>query len=178
MVRAYRNELRIPCYKCKQLDGRSALIRESIEPIRIKKLGDNRYYIYAVCKICNKVKSKYMNQNQMNILPDEIKSAPNGTVFNNTIERNGGIIPIIPIIAAIAAGISALASAGGATATAVLAAKKNSEDERHHRELEAAARGNGIEVNSAATETSTLTDDELIDRSIKFLNGKGFQVTI
>ena len=37
---------------------------------------------------------------------------------------------------AVTAGISALASAGGATASAIISAKNSAENERNHRELE------------------------------------------
>ena len=77
-------------------------------------------------------------------MPDEIKNAPDNTTFNDTIERNGGVLPLVGIIGAIAAGITALSTAGGETANAILSAQKNKEDERHHKELESIARGEGI----------------------------------
>ena len=148
-----------------------------------------------MCSICNKFKTKYLNIEQVNLLPDEIRNAPNNTTFTNTIERNGGIIPLLPLIGAIAAGITALASAGRATASAVISAKNSTEQERHNRELEAAARGNGLmSVDSlknnedlqplkgmsdrALPVDRSMTDDELINKSIEFLTGKGFSVTI
>ena len=97
-----------------------------------------------MCSIANKLKTKYLNIKQVNLLPDEIRNAPDNTTFTNSIERNGGSIPLLPLIWAIAAGINALASAGGATASAVISAKTFAEQERHNRELEAAARGNGL----------------------------------
>ena len=78
------------------------------------------------------------------LLPNEIQQATYTTTFTNTIERNGGLLPIIPLIGAIAAGISALASAGGATASDIISAKYSAEQERHNKQLEDIARGNGI----------------------------------
>ena len=78
----------------------------------------------------------------------KLKFFVDGSTFTNTIERNGGILPIIPLIMAVTAGISALASAGGATASAIISAKNSAEDERHHRELEKiAGSGQSASVN-------------------------------
>ena len=66
-------------------------------------------------------------------MPDEIKNALDNTTFHDTIERNGGILPILPLIVAIAAGITALSAAGVAAANAILSAQKNNQDERPHK---------------------------------------------
>ena len=81
---------------------------------------------------------------------------------------------------------------------------KANEDERHHRQLEDIARGNGIKIyeqnvsfdnvlpvenrtnnsgnisitNRAKPVERTMSDDELINKSIEFLFGKGFSVSI
>ena len=174
----------------------------------------------AMCSICNKFKTKFLNLEQLKLLPDEIKNSEDGSTFTNTIERNGKILPIIPLIMAVTAGISALASAGGATASAIISTKNSAEDERHYCELEKIAgsgqsdsvnilkhdnnlqtiipfiiavlpdiikpmpeaankikhliNGEGIKIN----EPNVLSDDKLIDQSIEFLQGKGFDVTI
>ena len=127
-------------------------------------------------------------------------------------------------------GISALASAGGTTASAIINAKNSAEQERHNKQLEDIARGNGIsneviktdqdpvstslngnwlnpllvssiistipELITTSPEAANkikqlidgnvnkvdkpkvLSDDELIDQSIKFLQGKGFDVSM
>ena len=108
-------EIRLRCNTCKEFTL-------SINPIIIKKETNNRFYIKAVCSICNKFKTKYLNIEQVNLLPEKIINAPDNTTFTDTIERNGGIIPLFPLIGAIAAGITVLASAGGATASAVISA--------------------------------------------------------
>ena len=169
MPRRPNYEIRLRCKNCKEFT-------QSINPIIIKKETNNRFHIKAVCSICNKLKTKYLNIEQVNLLPDEIKNAPDNTTFTDTIVRNGGILPLLPLIGAIAAGITALASAGGATASAVISAKNSAQQERHNRELEAAARGNGLDKNIQPLKG--MTDDELIHRSIEFLTGKGFSVSI
>ena len=94
---------------------------------------------------------------------------------------------VLLLIGAITAGITALASVGGVTANAVISAKNSAEQERHNRELEAAARGNGLNENlqppkpmsdRALPVERSMTNDELINKSIEFLTGKGFSVTI
>ena len=62
---------------------------------------NNRFYIKAVCSICNKFKTKYLNIEQVHLLPDKIKNAPDNSTFTVTIERNGGIIPLLPLIGAL-----------------------------------------------------------------------------
>ena len=213
MPRKQSSDVRLYCLKCKDYT-------QSIEPIIIKKDVGSRFHIKAMCSICNKFKTKFLSLEQVKLLPDEIRNSVDGSTFTNTIERNGGILPIIPLIMAVTAGISALASAGGATASAIISAKNSAEDERHHRELEKIAGsgqsdsvnilkndnnlqtiipfiiailpdiiktmpeaanqikklidGEGIKID----EQKVLSDDKLIDQSIKFLRGKGFDVTI
>jgi hypothetical protein len=98
----------------------------------------------------------------------------------------------------IIAGISALASAGGATATAVLEAKENAENERHHRQLEALVPGasgaaseatgdkptqtgtslSPIGLASTGPDSTNTSDEELVGRAIAFLTRKGFTVSL
>ena len=170
--------------------------------------------------ICNKFKTKFLNLVQVKLLPDEIKNSVDNLTFTNTIERNGGILQIIPLIMAVTSGISALASAGGATASAFISAKNSAEDERHYRELEKiVGLGQSDSVNilkhdnnlqtivpliigvlpdiiktmpEAANkikhlingevikidEPKVLSDNKLIDQSIEFLQGKGYDVSM
>ena len=121
---------------------------------------------------------------------------------------------------AVTAGISALASAGGATASAIISANNSAKDERRHRELEKiAGLGQSDSVNilqndnnlhtivpfiiavlpdiiktmpEAANkikylingevikidEPNVLSNDKLIDQSIEFLRGKGYDVSM
>ena len=104
MPRQPNLEIRLKCLKCKDFT-------QTIGPIIISKLTENRYQIKAICSICNKFKSKFINIEQIKLLPNEIQQAADNTTFNNTVELNGGIILLIPLIGAIAAGFSALASA-------------------------------------------------------------------
>ena len=210
MPRRPNNKIRLRCNTCKEFT-------QSINPIIIKKQKNNRFHIKAVCLICNKFTTKYLNIEQVKLLPDEIKNAPDNTTFTDTIERNGGIFPLLPLIGAIAAEITALASAGGAIGSAVISAKNSGEQKRHHRQLEDIARGNGISnekversmtyraaplvrndrsdlpIEKSITDRAgplvlnersdlpverSMSDDELIHRSIEFLTGKIFSVSI
>ena len=137
MPRKQSSEVRLYCLKCKDYT-------QSKEPIIIKKDVGCRFHIKAMCSICNKFKTRFLNLEQVKLLPDEIKNSVDGSTFTNTIERNGGIIPIISLIMAVTAGISALASAGSATASAIISAKNSAEDEKHHRELDSISRGTSI----------------------------------
>ena len=136
MPRLPNSEIRLKCANCKDYT-------QTINPIIITKLTENIYHIKAVCSICNKFKSKFLNKEQIKLLPNEIQQASDNTTFTNTIERNGGLLPIIPLISAIYMSILALASAGGAKSSAIISAKNSTEKEKHHRELESIARLNG-----------------------------------
>ena len=151
-----------------------------------------------MCSVCNKYKNKYLNIEQVNLLPDEIKQSPDNTTFTNTIERNGGIIPLLPIIGAIVAGVKALTYVADTTSSIISANRKATEDERHHRQLEDIARGghlssdrpfsppvsiNGIKIYEQNEQSGkplertmsikrTMSDDELINKSIEFLTDK------
>ena len=221
MPRLSNSVIRLKCANCKDYT-------QTINPIIINKLSENRYHIKAVCSICNKFKSKFLNKEQIMLLPNEIQQTTNNTTFTNTIERNGGLLPIIPLIGAIAAGVSALASVGGTTASAIISAKNSAEQERHNKQLEDITKGNSIsndviktdqdpvstslnginpllvssiisiipELIKASPEAANkikqlingngnkvdkpkvLSDDELINQSIKFLQGKGLNVSM
>ena len=116
MPRKPNLEIRLRCITCKEFT-------QSINFIIIKKETNNRFHIKAVCSICNEFTTKYLNIKQVNLIPDESRHAPDNKTFTVTIKRNGGIIPLVSLIGAIAAGITALASAGRATASSVNSAK-------------------------------------------------------
>ena len=104
MPRRQNIETHIRCNTCKNYT-------QSIEPVVIKKKeSGNRFYFKAVCVICNKFKIKYLNLEQVKALPNKIKDSDDGSTFTNTIIRNNEILSIIPLIGAIAMGISALPS--------------------------------------------------------------------
>ena len=130
-------EVRLYCLKCKDFT-------QSISPIIVSKLIKNRYHIKAQCSICNKFKSKFLNHQQINLLPNEIKNSPDNSTFKDTIIRDGKALPLLTLIPLVIACISALTSVAGTTASVVLANKQANEDERHHKQLEEVARENGI----------------------------------
>ena len=90
-----------------------------------------------------KTKSKYLNQSQVDIVLSEIKDADYNTTFEDNIEaKQSGLVPLIPIIAAICAGITALLTARGAAAGTIIGAKNFAETERHNIQVERIAEGN------------------------------------
>ena len=103
MPRRKNNQTHICCNTCK-------IYTQSIEPVDIRKESGNRFHFKAMCIICNKFKNKYLNLEQVKLLPDEIRDSDDGSIFTNTIIRNDEILPIIPLIGSIAMGISALPS--------------------------------------------------------------------
>ena len=105
MPRRLNYETRIRCHTCHNYT-------QSIEPVIIKKEFVSRFHFKAVCVICNKFKTKYLNQEKVKVLPNEIKDSIDGSTFTNTIERNGILISIIPLISTIVIGISTLPSQG------------------------------------------------------------------
>ena len=97
------NLTQIRCNTCKNYT-------QCIEPVDIRKESGNRFHFEAVCIISNKFKVKYLNLEQVKVLPIEIRDSDNGLIFTNTIIRNNEVLPIIPLIGSIAMEISALPS--------------------------------------------------------------------
>jgi len=141
MPRKINNETKLFCKSCKEFS-------QTIEPLTIHKLKLNknngqRYQISGTCIICKYVKNKTLNKDQVKLLPPEIINGEPDKKYTS-IERNGGIFPLIPLIKAITIGIAALAGAGATANTVVSGINERNETQRHNRELEAAARGGSI----------------------------------
>ena len=81
MPRRPNNEIRLQCNTCKEFT-------QSINPIIIIMEKNNRFHIKAVCSICNQFKTKYLNIEQVKLLPDEINNAPDNTTFTDNIVKN------------------------------------------------------------------------------------------
>ena len=111
-------DIRLKCKNCKDYT-------KTISPIRINKFDTKSYQISGICVICNKMKTKKANEEQVSILPDEIKNSPAGSKFVDNFVRDGGIIPLPIIIGAILAGITAVTGVAGTVASNVIQAKKN-----------------------------------------------------
>jgi hypothetical protein len=119
MIRAPNLEVRVRCPNCKELT-------KSVEQIIIKKVKGNRFYFTAACVFCNSFNNNYLNRSQVNILPYEIKNAPDNTTFSNIIEKEGKTLPLLALIPTIAAGITALPVLGGTVASNVIQANNES----------------------------------------------------
>ena len=184
MPRKQSLDVRVYCLKCKDYT-------QSIEPIIIKKDVGSRFHINAMCSICNKFKSKFLNLEQVKLLPKEVRESENGSTFNNNVIIDGKALPLLALIPLVIAGISALTSVAGTTASVVLTNKEANETERHHKKLEdVVARGNGISneeikideqkvlSDTALPVKKNISDDELIKQSMKFLRGKGYIIYI
>ena len=63
MPRRQNLETRICCNICNDYT-------QSIEPVIIKTESVNRFHFKAVCAICNKFKTKYLNIEQFKAIPD------------------------------------------------------------------------------------------------------------
>ena len=170
--------LSIKFLKCNKLT-------ESIEPVIIRKLSNDKYKITIDCAICKKPKNRTLNKFQMQLLPEEIKNASDNSVFANTIEKNGKALPIIPLIGAIAAGITALSGVAGNVASNIIQAKKNDKEaaeiERHNKEIEKLASGDRVPLERSGkgideddTKETKDIDDAKVRKYIKKLNGFGF----
>ena len=182
MPRKETLEVRLYCLKCKDFT-------QSIGPIIVSKLIKNRYHIKARCSICNKFKSKFLNHEQINFLPDKIKNSPENSTFNNDIIRDGKTIYLLALIPLVIACRSALTFVARTTASVVLANKQATETERHNKQIEQIA-GYGISnerikidepkdlSDNALPVKNNISDDELIKQSIKFLRGKGYIIYI
>jgi hypothetical protein len=146
---------------------------QSIEPIIIKRTDENRYYVKSKCIICEKMKNKFLNKKQIKLLPDDIRNIEIGKEVTNNIVKEGKLLPLIPLLGAIFAGVSALTGIGGLTASTVISAKKAAEDKRHNEQIEQIAQnvasGKGFDQ---------LSDFDKYDTSVKYLQGHGFQIYV
>ena len=84
-------EVRLYCLKCKDYT-------QSIEPIIIKTDVGSRFHIEAMCSICNKFKRKFLNLEQVKLLPKEIRESADVSIFNNNITIDGKAIPLLALI--------------------------------------------------------------------------------
>ena len=66
MFRKQSSDVRLYCLKCKDYT-------QSIKPIIIKKYIGSRFHMKAMCLICNKFKTKFLNLEQVKLLPKEIR---------------------------------------------------------------------------------------------------------
>jgi hypothetical protein len=166
MPKSKSSELRINCKTCNEFT-------ESQEPVIIKKYGKNKFNIKTVCAVCKGIKSKILNEMQRKILPNEILEMPENSEVVNKIEKEGKFLPLIPLLGAIFAGVSALTGIGGLTASTVISAKKAAEDKRHNEQMEQIAQnvasGKGFDQ---------LSDFDKYDTSVKYLQGHGFQIYV
>ena len=166
MTRRTNMEVRIMCQKCNDFT-------ESTEPITIKRFKGQNFDIQCKCVVCNKLKRKRLNKLQRKLLPDEVINMPENSEVVNNINRDGGILPILPLLGAIFAGVSALTGVGGTVASAVINSKKANEEKRHNEAMEQIA-------NNVATGKgwADLSESEKYDTSVKYLQGKGFQIFV
>ena len=147
-----------------------------------------------MCSVCNKYKNKYLNIEQVNLLPDEIKQALDNTTFTNNVINKGNALPLLTLIPAIFAGISALTSLAGNKLTeaqdgTIPVERANSIEKATPLEKRTSQSGaiTMSDERAMLVEKKTITtfpglevlsDDELIIKSIEFLTGEGFSVSI
>ena len=91
VIRPRNTEVRIRCKYCKEYT-------QTIGPIQIQRFRDKEYHIYGKCLVCNKNKHKLLNQSQIDILPPELKDMTIGSTISQSIERDGGVVPILGVI--------------------------------------------------------------------------------
>ena len=94
-------ETRLKCKRCHQFT-------QTTEPIRIHKFNKDKFQFTGTCYICNCLKSKNMNREQISILPDEIKNSIIGSKFVDTYIKDGCITPVLltPILGLILKGLT------------------------------------------------------------------------
>ena len=51
-----------------------------------------------MCSICNKFKSKFLNIEQVKLLPKEICESEDGSTFNNNVIIDGSAVPLLALI--------------------------------------------------------------------------------
>ena len=163
MHRKEKTNLSILCLHCKEYS-------QTIEPLSIYHGAKNRFYFKGQCYICHKMKSQVLNRKQREALPEEISTIPIGSTIVDKIEKNGEVLPLLPILGLILAGLTVAGTAAGVTTSSINDKLTRDEQSRHNsriedsvksyanQDLEKAARGNGI------------------NEAIKLLQGNGFSI--
>jgi len=163
------SQLGLKCSKCKE-------ITQTIEPMKIKKYGKNKYLMTGVCSICQNKKTKMLNKAQRKELAPEITNLKVGEKI-----KSGGILPIIPLLGLLTGGITALSAVGSAVASNIIQAKKNEAEIELQRE--ALQNGRGRDLQSIAPQGRDLrsiisggdASDEEVRQMITALGGLGFE---
>ena len=142
----------VRCRKCREYTDTCQ------DNFRIEKRNPNTYYIYCICKDCNKSKSKKLSNVESNNLPKAICEAAVTfvpLVFKSTDkildEKSGGLLPLALLVPLIISGISALTGVGTAVANTVINNKKADAEIAAYKNLS----GTGLR--------RKYTDEELID---------------
>ena len=98
-----------------------------------------------MCSICNKFKTKFLNLEQVKLLPKQVRESEDGSTFNNNVTIDGKALPLLALIPLVIAGISAITSAAGTAASVVLSNKQADEQHRHNKAVEQIAQGGNID---------------------------------
>jgi hypothetical protein len=144
----------------------------------ISKLAGNKYILTAKCLTCNKPITRSLTNKQIKLLPKSIVETSDYGVFRDyKDEKSGGILPLLPLLGAIFGGLTAASGVAGTVANSVLQARKNEEQERHNREVERIAKGEGVSLSldDIVQNVNSLTDDDK-RKLIQVFHGLGFVV--
>jgi len=137
-----------------------------------------------MCAICSRPKSKYIPNKVLNQFPDikeVLTQLPSkGKVSEKSLnDKEGGILPLLPLLGSIFGGISAAGAAGGAAAGITQAVHNKQkadfeleEQKRHNLEVEKLARGEAIKMHDSIEEE----EKEMIESAKEFLSGKGYSI--
>ena len=79
---------------------------------------------------CNKLKTKFLNKDQIKLLPKEIRESEDCWTFNNNVTLDGKALLLLALVPMIIVGISALLSAAGTAASVALSNKQANEEQR------------------------------------------------
>jgi hypothetical protein len=126
------------CKRCKKN-------ADVIEPV-ISKLPGDRYTINAMCSLCNKPINRSLNKRQIKLLPKSMIDSNDYSIFKDyKDQKTGGIIPLLPLLGPIFAGVTEASGVAGTVANSVIQSKKNEELARHNKEVDRVARGEGLQ---------------------------------
>ena len=89
-----------------------------------------------MCYISHKFKTKFLNKEQIKLLPKEIRESEDGSTFNNNVTIEGTAIPLLALIQLVVAGISVLKSAAGTAPSVVISNIQADEQQRHNKAVE------------------------------------------
>jgi hypothetical protein len=142
------------------------------EPAYLAKTRNKRIGLHSTCTSCGKGKFLFIANKKVCKFPKDVRKALQKLEPEESYE--GGILPLLPLLGLIAAGVTAASGVAGTVANTVIQSKKAEEEKRHNEEIEKAVKGQGL--SNRASKKKDIKHK--LEKSIALLEKHGAKVTL